>query len=411
MNRFDREKDKPLGLRWRAALFAGALITLGVAWGLSQFPQVAERYYTQSVGHVLGLVLGRATGWLRFSVAELILAMLAVYIIVATGTALVDLARGRRHVLNVLACASLNLLTWAAAVVVSFYVLWGFNYSRPDAVTRLGWQAHTESTPGEQDEGVELGRLVQELVSATNAAYAATFNTDDLGCPSECPMPLEALDAAIERSYGRVAQNLGLGCRFGAARPPAKPVAASGVMSRLLISGVYCPWTGEANFNRYPPACDLAHTVAHEKAHQRGITSEDEANFFGYLACAFSDQPFLRYSGHLFASQQLLRELMKVDPELGKSLAKQYSPGVVTDMRAINEYVRRYRGAASRASHAVNNAYLKANRVKGGVQSYRMSARLLVAFARQNGGTCLAPVETPPESAPEPMAADLGPES
>ncbi len=288
-------------------------------------------------------------------------------------------------------------------------MLWGFNYSRPDVITRLGWQAHTESSPGEQDESVELGRLVQELVRAANTAYAASFGTEDLGRPSECPMPLEVLDAAIEQSYERFARELGLGRRFGAPRPPAKPVAASGVMSRLLISGVYCPWTGEANFNRLPPACDLAHTVAHEKAHQRGITSEDEANFFGYLACAFSDQPFLRYSGYLFASQQLLRELMKADPELGKSLAKQYSPGVVADMRAINAYVRRYRGAASQASHAVNNAYLKANRVKGGVQSYRMSARLLIAFARQNGGTCLGPVEAPPESLPEPMAAEPSP--
>jgi hypothetical protein len=46
--------------------------------------------------------------------------MAAVYLVVTTGTALADVARGRRHAVNVLACASLNLLTWASAIVISF---------------------------------------------------------------------------------------------------------------------------------------------------------------------------------------------------------------------------------------------------------------------------------------------------
>ena len=36
----------------------------------------------------------------------------------------------------------------------------------------------------------------------------------------------------------------------------------------------------------------------------------------------------------------------------------------------------------------VNNTYLKANRVKGGVQAYGRSAELIVVFSRLNGGRC-----------------------
>jgi hypothetical protein len=36
--------------------------------------------------------------------------------------------------------------------------------------------------------------------------------------------------------------------------------------------------------------------------------------------------------------------------------------------------------------------YLKANRVKGGVQAYSRSAALIMAFARSNGGSCIVPV-------------------
>ena len=197
------------------------------------------------------------------------------------------------------------------------------------------------------------------------------------------------VDKAIEEAYVRVAGRLGLNRLFAASRGRAKPVTASIVMSHLLISGVYTPWTGEANYNRNPPKCFLPHTIAHEKAHQRCVTSEDEANFFGYLVCAYSDEPYVRYSGYLAAQRRLLGELGKYDRKGARALVAKRLPGVQRDVDAGRAYVKRYSGKISKAGSKVNNAYLKANRVKGGIRSYQMCTRLMVLFSRLNGGSCV----------------------
>ncbi len=80
-------------------------------------------------------------------------------------------------------------------------------------------------------------------------------------------------------------------------------------MNHLGIVGIHFPWTGEADYNYTVPAFQLPHAIAHEKAHRRGVASEDEANFIGYLANALSDAPYARCSGFLFAQRQLLGEL------------------------------------------------------------------------------------------------------
>lgn len=205
-------------------------------------------------------------------------------------------------------------------------------------------------------------------------------------------MPVAALDRDIDTAYKRVAVRLNLAPSFAVSRGPAKPVLSSCIMSAQLVSGEYTPWTGEANYNRDIPAANLPETIAHEKAHQRGVTSEDEANFFGFLACASSDNAYARYSAYLLAQRQLLRELSRRDAELAKDAGKGRNPGVKHDLEAITAYYRAHAGKVSQMQTKVNDLYLKANRVKGGVQSYGRSAALIMAFARSNGGSCVVPM-------------------
>ena len=164
-------------------------------------------------------------------------------------------------------------------------------------------------------------------------------------------------------------------------------------MSEIGLAGFYSPWTGEANFNPDLPPCQLPHIVAHEKAHQRGVANEAEANFLGYLACVYSDDPYVRYSGLLFAQRQLIIELLLRDRPRGEALLKQRLPGVQRDVNEMKAFWNRYEGRAHSVSLAVNNAYLRANGVEGGLMSYALSARLLVMYARHNAGSCL-PLKT-----------------
>jgi len=390
-----KPKDRAPRLRWRLWLIAGAVAMVGVARLCAAFPAFTETVYANGVWPLIGRALAWVSGLVRFSVAEVILGVLLASIVLLFLRAAYQVLRGRRRALNAVACGGLFLVTTMAVLLVLFYALWGLNYSRPPLVARMQWQDLAKELP--RDEGTqELARLCEELVAATNDAYQQALGTEDLGEPSAPPTSIAAVDDSIERAYMRVAERLDLPASFAARRAAAKAVAGSVVMSHLLISGVYSPWTGEANYNRLPPACGIPHTIAHEKSHQRGITSEDEANFYGFLACAHSDQPYIRYSGYFFAQRQLLGELYKADRDRAKALLKARLPGVQRDVDAIRAYVMRHVGPVSKASHKVNNAYLKANRVKGGTLSYRMSARLLVTFARMNGGSCVVPAQQAP---------------
>jgi hypothetical protein len=137
------------------------------------------------------------------------------------------------------------------------------------------------------------------------------------------------------------------------------------------------------------PASERPHAIAHEKAHQRGIASEDEANFVGYLAAAASPDPFARYSALLFAQRQLLTELRPRDPEGVDALLAERLPGVQRDVDAARDYWRRYEGRLRETQTRVNDSYLRWNGVEGGVESYARSVQLLVLFARTNGGSAV----------------------
>ena len=48
-------------------------------------------------------------------------------------------------------------------------------------------------------------------------------------------------------------------------------------------------------------------------------------------------------------------------------------------------------GEVGKASHAVNDVYLKTNGVEGGIDSYLLSAKLLIVYARKAGGLVYRP--------------------
>lgn len=379
-------RDRGLYIKRRGLVILVGLVSLAIAWGCGQSGEFVENVYASGFGQSIGRGLGAVTGVLPTSVAELLLFLAGAWFLVVAGRAAWHVGWRKRRALNAIACGGLHFGAFASIALALFYVFWGLNYFRAPLLERAGWQEYATS---QDDENEELRRLCEELVLATNVSYQLATGAEDYGSPSAPKAEPSVLDGEIEVGYQRVQQDLGLHESFGATRSRAKPVALSGAMNLLQISGFYFPWTGEANYNRLQPGCSIPFVIAHEKAHQRCITSEDEANFFGFLACVRSDDPYVRYSGYLFAQRQLLNELFEVDPEAAKELLAKRLPGVQRDVNDLRAYWQQFEqgvaGEVGKASEAVNDAYLKTNGVKGGVQSYRMSAKLLIVYARKAG--------------------------
>jgi hypothetical protein len=381
-------KNRPLFIKRRLFFSFLALTTFGAAQILSSFPNLVETVFTNGVGQWLPRTLSQITGWAPFSVVEIASTLLAILFARDIIVSIIDATRGRRRLSNVLACGVLKTLGTIGIVVTVFYGAWGFNYSRADLIHRLRWEAFAEKALAAPDVE-KLAHLCEETVNAGNEEYRALFHKEDLGEPSAPKESINNIDAAIERSYACVTKRLKLHSTFAAPRGRAKPLQISPLMSYTLISGFYSPWTGEANYNFDIPLFRQPEVIAHEKAHQRCVASEDEANFFGYLACIHSDDSYVRYSGCVMAQRILLTELSTLDIKRAKEILSKRLPGVQRDADANNAYIAAHTGKASAAGRAVNNAYLKANRVKGGVKSYQRGSRLLLTFAEFNGGSCL----------------------
>ncbi len=375
------------------AASCGALTVLAATL-LSHAPETVERFYSEGLGPLISRAVTAVSSRLPISTVELVILCFALWLVVPGLIALADVAKSRRRLFNAIVCGAFRSAATAGVIVTAFYLLWGFNYSRPALQYRMGWKP-IQHAPKEQrwnaSEDRELVRLCRELVNITNFCYVEATGTSDMGVPSMPREPLASMDRELDQAFVRVTYDLGLHPSFAESRGPAKPILTSGIMSALGIAGFYFPYTGEANFNSQAPLCQRPHTIAHEKAHQRGITGEDEANFLGFLACVQSDDAYTRYSGYLFAQRQLLTELVLRDRETAAALLNRRLPGVQRDVDWIRTFWDEYRGAPRSVSLALNNAYLKANHVEGGLRSYRMSAQLLILFARHRGGTCLVP--------------------
>ena len=95
------------------------------------------------------------------------------------------------------------------------------------------------------------------------------------------------------------------------------------------FTGVYFPFTGEANVNVDAPACLVPATIAHEMSHQRMVFSELEPILWGIAAavsCGRSGVPVLRMADGLI---QLCNALYAVSPDLWYQIAAAPYTGAV----------------------------------------------------------------------------------
>lgn len=156
----------------------------------------------------------------------------------------------------------------------------------------------------------------------------------------------------------------------------------SEVMSYLDISGIYCPFTFEANVNVHMNDVLIPVTMCHELSHLSGYMREDEANFIAFLACLQSDDPEFRYSGVYLASVHAMNALLTVDSDLWNRADALKSDALRRDIRSNNAYWKQYETPVSEVSDRVNDAYLKANGQENGLRSYGRMVDLLLAYYR-----------------------------
>ena len=161
----------------------------------------------------------------------------------------------------------------------------------------------------------------------------------------------------------------------------AKPLLCSRLQSILGFTGIYFPFTGEANVNVDAPACLVPATIGHEMAHQRMVASELEANFVGIAACISCDDVVFQYSGYLMGLINLCNALYSASPDAWYDIAERtFNRELAIDWNDNNDYWTALESPAEDVAGDVYDSFLKGNNQTLGIHSYGACVDLLVSY-------------------------------
>ena len=377
------------GARWGFVVFGigAGVFALLLFWWSRGNPERVEAIYTAAIYPIVVGAFARISSLAPFSVAELLTATAVLFVLGRLVLRLVRLVRGGRNrgtatvapshpprLAGARRVGELVLLTAAGAgmLYAAFMVVWGLNYARPRLEGRLGLS----------DREIREAELVQ---LATRVAAETTRYHRLAGLPtdavSENPLDFAEMSAAIDEAFAALDLPGDPGPERAA---PVKPAAFSALMSRMGISGIFVPFTGEPTLNTGPPDVAIAFTAAHEKAHQRAITHEGEASFAAWLALSrYRREPYLNYAASFFASRHLLAAVRHASSDDRERAWAALGPGPRKDLDELNAFWAQHRGMVRGAARRVNDSYLRTMRIPDGARSYGTVVRMLIADLRR----------------------------
>jgi hypothetical protein len=345
-------------------LFPLGLIMFNTAPNATGF---IEKIYSNGLFKLFAQALSFITGLFPFSLAEIGLYLLVVAVPAFIIFNIYLIIRTKRSKLQQFFRFVLNAAAIASVVYFCLVFFWSLNYSRlPFAdIAKLKVAKATVK---------DLAEVCDNLIQKANEQRKyVTVNKEGV-------MNLEnGYKDSLKRAYKGYEKASQIFPEFKGKYGNPKGVLLSRYMSYTGISGVYCPFTAEANVDIDMPDMLIPSTTCHEMAHQRGFAREDEANYISYLTCNMHPDADFRYSGTILALIHSMNALYAYDSDTFTNLYKNYSEGLVRDMRANNQYWKRFEGPVEKATDSLNDAYLKANMQKDGVQSYGRMVDLLIA--------------------------------
>ena len=320
-----------------------------------------------TLGTAIRFLLAGLTGWLPFSLFELLLICilpLAVLFVIY----LIRVKRDNRDRVR----SIFSLLSVISLILSSYVFTLGVGYRTSPLSEKIG----IEDVGNIEKE--ELFYVTEILISETNAlAEGLTLQNGE----TVMPYKLSELCELLSDAFAELNGEYGVCDGFGGG---VKPVLFSTVMSDAGITGIYSFFTGEANVNVEYPHYTLPFTAAHEMAHQRGVARENEANFVAFLVCIGSSDEYIRYSGYLGMLEYFLSAAYATDREEYAELYSKISEVAISDMRAAAAVSRAHADSLiGKINDRLNDGYLKFNGTDG-VVSYGYAVRLTVGYYRKN---------------------------
>ena len=391
---FNRQKPAapgPARLRSLRPRLAAAVILLALSAGLMALaaarPQFAE-WYAENIYPVFVDTAGRLWGIFPFSVSEIgLYILISAFLLSLAGMAVqaVRWARAARAaaqsteqtaaqgteqtaVQNAARAAAswLSCILLAAGILAFLYTICcGINYHRRSFSEEEGIVTYRYTAQELKDVCLWLTEEVNALSSEVDRGSSGV-------------MTLEAPE-----EEGAVAAMRGLAEEFPALEgyyPQPKKLLVSEILSYQGLTGIYSPFTVEANYNGDMTAYNIPFTACHELSHLRGFMQEEEANFIAFLACIGSERTDFQYSGYLSGWVYCMNALYRADHESWREVRPLLTEEAGPDLEADSTFWDEYEGRISETADRINDTYLKVNGQADGVRSYSRMVDLIVAY-------------------------------
>lgn len=331
------------------------LVTLAVLAALVPFPaSLVERWYSSGIYPALQSTITPVTNRVPvalFDVAAIGLAAALVW----------RFARVRRRsgFLRAGFAAAAGLVTAGAVLYLLFLAIWGLNYRRVPIERKVEFDASRVTREAAR-------HLARDAVSRLNALHAEAHRDEQKGPP-------------LERAFIDAQHRLGL--PGGAVAGVPKDSALQFYFRWAAIDGMTVPFFLEIILNPDILPIEQSFVLAHEWGHLAGYADEDEANLIAWLTCLRGNAR-AQYSGWLAIYGHVLSALPREDRA---AIAAQLDRGPRQDLRAIAERYALSKPAVRQVARGTYDAYLRANRVEEGIESYDAVVRLILGAGAAHG--------------------------
>ena len=339
--------------KFRISAYILFIISLFIKYISSKYSYIVENYYSKNIDIYIVKFLSKLNSTFSFSYFEILIYIFVLSIIISIIYLISKGFKGKKAFFSSLKNIILNYIGVLCFIYFLFIILWGINYNRESLIESIKdeYKANITQNISKKEDDVE------------SKNYKQTYIKDMI--------------SKLENGYDNVKllnlNNLGNYSK-------AKIILNSKLLSYTNITGIYSPFTGEANINTNQPSTSIPFTILHEMAHQRGYANESEANFLAYLACINNKDIYVKYSGYFMALKYTASALSKVDYESFKELTENIDDDVLKDLRDYSKFWEKYEGKTSQVSDNMNNVYLKSNKVKEGTKSYGKVVDLLLLY-------------------------------
>ncbi len=359
-------KQKPLWLKWLLCLIPLILATL-MYFLLPLCTKFTEYVFCRIIFRIFAFPFQWVMSLLPFSFAELLLILSVPTILTLLTVFAITIIKSRQRLKA--AEKGLRFTAFMLSLAVLIYmVMHGGNYYRLPLADLMELPNRTYTADDLYtvtcDLAEKASEIRKELPQDKNGCvvFSAT-QSEILKLADDCFDSINDQYPFLKTAVWRV-----------------KPVTLSHYWSYLGTTGVYCPWTNEANINADVPDYSIPHTAAHEIAHTMGIAKEDECNFIAWLACAKSGMPDFEYSGYLAAYTYCSNALYNTDYTLWKNALSHCSEGVLRDLKNENNYWNAFEGEIMQNSQELNDSFIKFNRDENGILSYNLMVELMLRY-------------------------------